>query len=193
MKKATLLLALGAAIVLFGCSKENAVTPDQGDMDYQKYKTVTYFEGVSFPDPGTLDPGQMTILPNGKIKISNMTAKWFDASDNPYDPNIYGETMIEENWIIEADGSMAKIWGKSEFILTDVEGTWQSSWHGYLYAYEGHNLLEPVPYPFCTGTCKVNGQGKTGVVKGLVMSGTYEMDSDGTEENFVWNFSGTYH
>jgi len=45
---------------------------------------------------------------------------------------VTGQSIWYENWLIEADGSSAKVWGKADIIVDGGLGAWQLSWHGWL-------------------------------------------------------------
>ncbi len=188
-----MLLIIGVAIIFFGCSKDDFLAPelsqnDQGTVSLKSAKTpFIEFSGVTTPVLQLFDPGISTVLPNGKTKVTGMVADWYDAAS---DPLVTGTSIWYENWLFEADGSSAKIWGKADLNL-DIGGTWKISWHGTVTAYEGYTLFDPT-HPF-TAVCYAVGTGKTGAVKGMVAHTTYTFDFDGTPETFFWSFTGSYH
>ena len=116
-----------------------------------------------------------------------MVANWYETST---DPMVTGPSIWYESWLIEADGSSAKVGGKADIDLV-IGGTWAVSWHGTITANEGYTLHNPED-PF-TAVAYAVGTGKTGAVKGMVAHWTYRMDFDGTFPTFAWNFEGSYH
>lgn len=182
----------GAIGIFFSCQKDAPVNPDlqtNEQAEAELKNEPTQFMGTSiFVNP--IDPGTVTVLPNGMMKITGMIMEWYDEAD-PTDPYYTGQTIWYENWLIYPDGQTAKMWGKCDFTLDDDYGFWQCSWHGYMYAYEGYDLRDGlVP---CTIECVVHGVGKSGEVKGMVFTADYEMDFNGDMSTFVWYFDGEYH
>ena len=194
MKRSNLMfLVIGVSIIFFGCSKDDSLAPelDQSDQVTNSLKSAKTpfieFSGVSTPVLQLFDPGTSTVLPNGKIKVTGMVADWYDDAG---DVNYTGQSIWYENWLFEADGSSAKIWGKADLNL-DIGGTWKISWHGTITAEEGYTLFDP-SHPF-TAVAYAVGTGKTGAVKGMVAHSTYTFDFDGSPETFFWSFTGSYH
>ncbi|MEN8224649.1 MAG: hypothetical protein ABFS05_04740 [Bacteroidota bacterium] len=191
MKRLNLiLLMLGATMIFIGCQKDKLTDTEQLKQQevYLKAEPVE-FAGVSTP-VATINPGIVTVLPNGMVRISGMIAEWYENPD-PDDPYYTGQSIWYETWLIDPDGKTAKVWGKTDLNLDGDIGTWKMSWHGYIYAYEGYDLRDGlVP---CTAEALVLGQGKSGVVKGMVSRANYEMDFNGDLSTFFWSFSGTYH
>jgi hypothetical protein len=192
MKRSILMfLVIGAAVIFFGCSEDNVLTPgsDNSDQVATRLKNGNAkieFAGISTPVAVT-NPGTPTVLPNGKTKIVGMVAEWYDDADNDY---VKGQSIWYENWYIDADGSKAKVWGKAD-INPDIGGTWEVSWHGYIFAKEGYTIYNP-EHPF-TAVAYAHGTGKSGPVKGMVGDWKYEFDFDGNPETFFWAFTGSYH
>ena len=182
MKRSNLMfLILGLSIIFFGCSKDDFMAPDidqndQGEVSLKSLKNEkTPFSGtcviVNLGDPGTT-----TVLPNGKTLIKGQTAEWYDEAD---DARVTGQTFWYINWLMEEEPNTAKLWGKSELFVKNGGGKWEISWHGY---------QTPTPDGFII-VCDAVGTGKEGEVKGLVAKWTYIMDF----EQFVYNFTGSYH
>lgn len=184
------LVIIGAILIFFGCQQESPVATElnQSDLGITSLaKPKTEFTGITTP-VAVPDPGTITVLPNGKTKITGMVAEWYETST---DPLVTGTSMWYENWLIEADGSSAKVWGKADIILVANGGTWEVTWHGTITAYEGYTIYDPTN-PF-TAVAYAVGTGKTGDVKGMVSHWTYTMDFDGTPATFAWAFTGSYH
>ena len=190
MKHLNVLCLLMGLTVLFGCSKDNAtLVPDSIQSDQE----TAYFKAEKIPFTGTstivapIDPGTTQVLPNGKIKIKNQVAEWFENSE--VCEMVTGQSFWYANWLIAADGSGAKIWGKAEINVgvleegDDVLGTWELSWHGWVT--EG----EMGPAGFIKGliTVEAVGTGKSGAVKGMVGHWTYTMS---IEDGFVYATEG---
>lgn len=196
-----MVMAIVVAIIFSGCAKEEIPVPDPGldDQETSSFKAAkkkTAFTGVSTPF-NVPEPGTSTVLPNGKIKVKGMVANWVDASDDPF---VTGESIWYEDWMVEADGSSAKVWGKAEIILDDDLGTWEVSWHGTITAKDPLTapIMDPTVYPPppITAVAYAVGTGKTGAVKGMVAHWKYEMDFLGFDVDpttFAWNFTGSYH
>ena len=192
MKRLILMFLVGVSIIFFGCSKDNSLAPgvaqnDQTIASLKAAKVKTEFTGICTPVLQLFDPGTSTVLPNGKIKVTGMVADWYDAAS---DPLVTGTSIWYENWLFEADGSSAKIWGKADLNL-DIGGTWKISWYGSITAEEGYTLFDP-SHPF-TAVVYATGTGKTGAVKGMVAHSTYRFDFDGSPETFFWSLTGSYH
>jgi len=189
MKRLNLMFwIIGVSIIFWGCS-HGLSQSDQVTNSLKSAKTpITEFSGISTP-VAVPEPGTKTVLPNGKTIITDMIAEWYDDAD-PDDENVTGQSIWYENWMIEADGSSAHVWGEADVNL-DNGGTWKISWHGTITAYEGKTLYDQTN-PF-TAVAHAKGTGKTGDVKGMVADWTYTMDFNGDLETFAWAFTGSYH
>ena len=190
MKRISFFLLLAAAIAIVGCQKDQLTETDLLPQESVIMKDEpVQISGIS-SWVNTPEPGTVKVLPNGMWLITGMVAEWYENPD-PVDPYYTGQSIWYETWLIAADGKYAKVWGKTDLNLDNNMGTWQLSWHGYLYAYEGYDLRDGlVP---CTAECFVKGQGKSGAVKGMVSTVNYTMDFTGDMSTFYWAFSGTYH
>jgi hypothetical protein len=180
MKKLNYLLLLGFILFLIaGCSKDDYLDPvlDKGDLAVSSLKgakTEVEFSGVCVPT-GIDDVDIMfKPLPNGKALHEFITV-WHDYGS---DPLVTGQTTWYVKQKIEEDGSF-KYWGKCELVLDDGPGVWQMSWRGYL------TFTATGPQLIAYGT----GQGKSGIVKGLVGKWTYILNFD----TFQYEYTGVYH
>ena len=172
MKRSNLMfLVIGLAIIFSGCSKDNSLAPDlnHSDQEISLKASKIPFTGTSTPASLPIG-GDTTLLPNGKTLIKGVTADWYDHSDS-----CAGMITGTSHWLInsltEPDGS-AKLWGKAEIIVDGENGIgkWELSWHGYLTPNDDGSGFEII--------CDANGQGKEGIVQGMVGKWTYTMNFD---------------
>jgi hypothetical protein len=193
-----MLVLIGAAIILSGCSKEESVNPDQSDPLNSELKAdKIYFEGAALP---TLEPvicGDAHYLPNGIIKVTGFQSVWEDVI--PEHPLLTGFSHWDQDMRFAADGKSCKTWGKATLVLDNNLGEWHFSFQGNWVIKEGSDdvLLPicdlpppptPMPSSIITGVCKA--VGKSGAVKGMVGEWTYIMDTDA---GFFYTINGWYH
>lgn len=196
MKRLSLLLIFGVAILFSGCQKDQPVGPDENDQAIPELKVVKHeFTGLCLPTPiGITDCGTIEELPNGIIKNTGFQSVWYDDTDDPYTT---GHTYWNENMLIAADGKTSKAWGKATLVLDDGLGEWAFSLQGISYIKEGSDDIlvaicdmdpgAPPPAAIIYGVCK--GVGKSGAVKGMVGEWTYMMDMQG---GFFYTINGWY-
>ena len=178
----TMFLFVGVTMFFYSCSENNSTAPELSKSDQVTStlaKVTTEFIGES-NWVADLEPGTMKVLPNGKILIKGQKSEWFESADVPM---VTGQSFWDINWLIEADWSGAKIWGKADINVDDDLGTWKLSWHGWLTdgEYDAGFFSKGIIVVEAVGT------GKSGVVKGMVGHWTYTMD---IEEGFVYATEG---
>ena len=188
MKRSNLsLLVIGVAIILLGFSKaDDLLAPEVGQSD----QVTTAFTGTSeFKAP--IEPGITIKKPDGKILIIGNVAEWYDDSDNKI---VKGKSIWYANWLIEADFTSAKVWGKAELFMDsenpDVDppcGKWEILWYGKL---TDGGIDENGNWSKGLINVKAIGQGKSGKVKGMVAEWTYTMN---IEEAFMYKSEGIIH
>jgi hypothetical protein len=190
MKKLSVLLILGIAMVFFGCQKES---PDEPGLDEPSTPALkaekVYFEGVC-QNPVIIYCGDVQELPNGIVKVFNFESEW---DDNTNDPLTTGKSHWVENFWFSKDKKNSKAWGKST--LTVEGGEWEISFKGYSVAKESFELGPPCPgppVPFETTGGHCNAVGKSGVVKGMVGEWNYYMDWNGVPQPFEYEIWGWY-
>ena len=175
MKRTGLIfLLMGAALIFFGCEKMNPLPESGTDLETASFKGAKVeipFTGICAP---TLTPPEppsvpvVKILPNGKTKVSDESAWWYDQASTPL---LTGYTKWMINRIIDVDG-VQKIWGKTDIVLDDDLGKWILSWHGYLYPTLDENG-DPIGL---NGYCEGVAVGKEGAVKGMTAKMLYTLD-----------------
>lgn len=155
-------LALFAAV---SCEQQPAAP--ESSQDHQISAAFAH-QGTPFTGTATqLCPpapelGTEKVLPTGqKLQQGWHTFYDFVASD----ARVTGTGEWWTNKKIEADNSATKIWGKIELVVEGGAGVWDLSFHGYRIGRPptGRIVLEAV------------GQGREGIVKGLVGKWTMEM------------------
>lgn len=138
-----LILALVGAIMFFGCEKEEvidsgsepeAITPELTLEDLEDAylkcatKAVVRFTGTSVPVlPG--DPGEVTVLPNGKTLITGFTAEWYEQASAW---QVTGRSMWVANYLWDGIPlqSKGKMWGTCEIFVEGDRGKWVMKWRG---------------------------------------------------------------
>jgi len=188
MKRLNLMiLIIGVAILFFGCSKNNSMSPDisQGDELTTSLKGHEIaFEGTSTPalapDPPD-EPGTTTVLPNGKILMEGLIAEWYELSEEPM---VTGKSIWYINWLWEGAPFMSngEVWGTTDIYVglesgedaADADGKWELIWHGWLK--DGMVEVEAV------------GTGESGVVEGMTAHWTYTLD---LSVGLIYNFTGS--
>jgi len=196
MKRLSLLLFLGAIIIISGCSKDDSIDQDQTNLQDPTLKAEKiYFDGLCLP---TLEPivcGESHELPNGMVKVTGFQSVWQDVTG---DELTTGYTYWDEDMLFSKDRKSAKVWGKAILVLDDERGEWHFSMQGSWVIKEGSDDLlapicdlppppAPLPSSIITGVCKA--VGKSGEVKGMVGEWTYVMDTDA---GFFYVITGWY-
>ena len=188
-----MILVLGLAIIFFGCTKDDPVTPDLSQSDQEttslKAEKIPFYGTCNFAAPG--DPGTTKVLPNGNILIKGQTAVWYDSAfyegTNLLGWEVTGISNWTINWLITGENT-AKVRGKCEILVGthpdhpewEQTGLWKISWHGW---------QTPTPEGFIL-VCDAVGQGKEGDVKGMVAKWTYTMDPSA---GFFYATDGSFH
>jgi len=149
-----MLLAIGAAIIFFGCEKMDPELsePDQPDLEIASLKCTK----VNWTFEGTCTPVEMTAEIN----------KWYDATD---DWRVTGTTI----WVTAADG----FYGTAELFVDarnphdENSGKWEMTWTGSITPTAEGILL----------VASAEGTGVEGKVKGMKANWTYTMDYIGAD------------
>jgi hypothetical protein len=163
-------LIFGIVVMFFGCQADSITMSEpnqsdqtevtglsQGDPLYTSLaKAKASFTGRSDPVQ-QLNPGTVTLLPNGKTLVKGMVNEWYDTAT---DPRVAGQSIWYINKKIEADGT-GIVWGRADLNVDDGGGRWEISWQGRL----SSTRL----------SVKAVGTGKEGDVKGLVAKWKYTM------------------
>ncbi len=180
MKK-LILLILGGALLLSGCSKDNCTVPQATDFS----GTSTWVADV--------DPGSLTVMNDGRMLIEGQIGEWYDSSGNKL---VTGKSIWTVNWILQPDWSSAKLWGTAEIFTGlesggtpgNAEGVWEITWNGTL----TEGVFDPEIQFLSQGKILVtaNGKGKSGVVEGKLATWTYTMD---ISKGFVYNLTGSMY
>ena len=194
MKRLSLLLIFGSAMLFFGCQKDQAVIPDEGDQPVSELKVIKHdFSGFCVPTDNPIECGVVHELPNGNIKVTGFQSIWHDETN---DPLTTGLTYWNEDMIFYADGKTSKAWGKATLVLDNDLGEWDFTLNGISYIKEGSDdVLVPIcemdlsnpPEAIIYGVCK--GIGKSGAVKGMVGEWTYRMDM---QNGLFYTITGWY-
>ncbi len=186
--KRLLIILLGVTLIFFGCSKNDFVNPglDQNDQNTLKKAFVkTAFTGKEFP-VANLDPGEISVLPNGKTLQMGAKVRWFDVTTAPTACGLTDWTF-NALWDGEPMASPGKYWGKGRMIVKTITpayspelpasmytigddslGIWDITFHGPIVAVkdsEGKPALEFTAYS--------TGIGESGEVKGFVSHMVY--------------------
>jgi len=192
-----ILLFIGVTMMFFGCQKDNAVDPIEGDqLNPQLKAEKIYFEGLCLPTLEPIECGESHELPNGMVKVTGFQSVWQDVTN---DPLTTGFTYWDEDMLFSKDRKSAKVWGKATLVLDGDRGEWHFSMQGIWYIKEGSDDLlapicdlppppTPLPSSIIYAVCKA--VGKSGEVKGMVGEWTYVMDTDA---GFYYVISGWYH
>lgn len=171
---------MGAIFIFFSCSKDDSLVPlSQNDQSttLKSKKVKTTFTGTEIP-VSTDDPGEVTVLPNGKTLVMGNIVTWQDISED--EPRVAGITVWTANWLwngkpMVSDG---KYWGKGEMTVDNDLGTWEISFHGNITLIEGGGFIAVA---YCVGA------GKSGAVKGLV---AHWIDTLDTSLGFYYTTKG---
>ncbi len=180
MKK-FILLFLGVALLLSGCSKDECTAPEASD-----------FSGTS-SWVADVDPGTVTVLDDGRFLIEDQIGEWYDSSGNKL---VTGKSVWVVNWLIEPDWSSAKMWGTAEIYTGlesggspgNAEGVWELTYDADL----TEGVFDPEIGFLSQGKIFVtaNGKGKSGVVEGKLATWTYTMD---ISKGFVYHLTGSMY
>ena len=176
------LMLIGAVLIFFGCQQEGPVAPmenqnndaaiselnlneedivlqlkesDETPVALERW-TCTSFTGIdNFVQD--IDPGTVTVLPNGKTLTKGQIAEWYESAS---DPRVTGQSIWHINSLADPDGTM-KFWGKTEINVEDNGGQWKTVWFGG--TVDGGLKATAV------------GIGKKGAVKGMFAKWNYSM------------------
>ena len=186
MKRSSLLLLLiGVALIFFGCEKMETLVPDSNiDQEISSLKGAKVeieFTGTCKPTetpPEDSFPGEVMVLPNGKVKITGEYAWWYDEASTPL---LTGYSKWNISRIIDVDG-VQKIWGKTDIVLDNDLGKWILSWHGYLYP-----TLDETGAPLgIHGSCEGVAIGVEGSVKGMTAKMLYTINFLAADESTLF-------
>jgi hypothetical protein len=199
MKKLNaMLVLLGVAIILSGCSKDDLLAPGTSPDDQltpaPKFSGTEY-SGTTIPAGLPLDMGEYTELPNGNVKIMGFSGPWYETVNDEYGnplpllsgPSVYVENVAYNKWEPEVH-----IWGSVE-IESEAGGIWKGHFNGY-----GTFQIDPIPpegYNFFTYPVKVEGiiiklTGHGGEIQGMVARAEYSIDIMAT--GLVYFIEGQY-
>ncbi len=179
MKK-LILLFLGVALLLSGCSKDNCTAPQATDFS----GTSTWVADV--------DPSTLTMLDGGRMLIEDQIGEWYDSSDEKL---VTGKSIWTVNWLLEPDWSSAKLWGTAKIYVgvpsggsaEAATGIWELTWEGQL----TEGVFDPEIQFLSEGIISVtaNGYGTSGDVMGKHANWTYTMN---IKQGFVYNLTGSF-
>lgn len=175
-------LVFSAVLVFFGCQQQGPVSPkatqnnettisepnlneeeivlqlkerDETPAALERWRCTTFTGMDTFVQD--IDPGIVTVLPNGKTLTKGKIAEWYESAS---DPRVTGQSIWYINSLVDPDGTM-KLWGKSDLNVENNGGQWKTMWWGKT----------------VDGGLKatVIGIGKKGAVKGLFAKWKYTM------------------
>jgi len=175
-------LVIGALLIFFSCQQESPVDPaanqdneaviselnlgeeeivlqlkesDETPAVLESWNCMVFTGMDTFVQD--IDPGETTVLLNGKIFTKGRIAEWYEIAS---DTRVTGQSIWNINSLADPDGTM-KFWGKTELNVEDNGGQWKIFWFGG--TIEGGLQATAV------------GIGKKGAVKGMFAKWNYEM------------------
>jgi len=176
------LVIIGAILIFFGCQQEGPVAPeanqnndatiselnlneeeivlqlkesDETPAALERWRCTTFTGTCNYVQD--IDPGIVTVLPNGKTLTKGSISEWYDSAS---DSRVTGQTIWYVNSLLDPDGT-GKMWGKTDLNVDISGGQWKMYWWGELTS-EGAKAT-------------VVGIGKKGTVKGLFAKWKYTL------------------